>query len=153
VQRSGFSGSVDGGINMLLGNMFNINGPTLWAWFVIHDPGKTADEILKAADLEIAALQERPVDQATLDRAMVKLRSALYGEMEQFVGFGKVDLLASFALFDDDPGRINRLEDEFKAVTPELIQKTAREYLRPTNRTVLVLEPKAAPAAAAAQKK
>jgi predicted Zn-dependent peptidase len=153
VQKNGFSGSVDGGINMLLGNMFNINGPTLWAWFVIHDPGKSADEILKAADAEIAALQEKPVDQATLDRAMVKIRSGLYDEMEQFVGFGKVDLLASLALFDDDPARINRLEDEFKAVTPELIQKTAREYLRPTNRTVLVLEPKAAPAPAAAQKK
>ncbi len=153
VQKGGFSGSVDGGINMLLGNMFNINGPTLWAWFVIHDPGKTADEILKAADAEIAALQEKPLEQKVLDRALVKLRSALYGEMEQFVGFGKVDLLASFALFDDDPGRINRLEDEFKAVTPELVQKTAREYLRPTNRTVLVLEPKATPAPSAAQKK
>jgi predicted Zn-dependent peptidase len=120
---------------------------------VIHDPGKTADEILKAADAEIAALQEKPLEQKVLDRALVKLRSALYGEMEQFVGFGKVDLLASFALFDDDPGRINRLEDEFKAVTPELVQKTAREYLRPTNRTVLVLEPKATPAPSAAQKK
>ena len=34
------------------------------------------------------------------------------------------DLLASFALFDDDPGRINRLEQEFDAVTPALIQRT-----------------------------
>jgi predicted Zn-dependent peptidase len=28
------------------------------------------------------------------------------------------------------------------SVTPELIQKTAREYLRPTNRTILTIEPK-----------
>ena len=37
---------------------------------------------------------------------------------------------------------INRLEVEFRKVTPELIQKTAREYLRPTNRTVLTVTPK-----------
>ena len=53
-----------------------------------------------------------------------------------------------FALFDDDPSRINRLEAEFRKVTPALIQKTAQEYLRPTNRTVLIVEPgQAAPAA------
>ena len=63
--------------------------------------------------------------------------------MEQFGGFGRADLLASFALFDDDPDKINRIEDEFRKVTPQLMQKTAQEYLRPTNRTILVIEPKA----------
>jgi predicted Zn-dependent peptidase len=85
---------------------------------------------------------------ATLDRALIKTRSALYTGIEQFAGFGRANLLASFALFDDDPGRINRLEDEFAKVTPALIQKTANEYLRPTNRTVYVITP-GAPAAAA----
>ncbi len=47
--------------------------------------------------------------------------------MESFFGFGRADLLACFALFDDDPARINRLEAEFRKVTPELIQKTAQE--------------------------
>ena len=46
------------------------------------------------------------------------MRSRLYAEYEQFVGFGRADLLASFALFDDDPAKINRLEDEFRKVTP-----------------------------------
>ena len=44
---------------------------------------------------------------------------------------------------DDDPARINSLETEFKKVTSELIQKTAKEYLRPTNRTILIVDPKA----------
>jgi predicted Zn-dependent peptidase len=35
------------------------------------------------------------------------------------------------------------LEDEFKKVTPELIKKTATEYLRATNRTILIIDPKA----------
>jgi len=71
----------------------------------------------------------------------VKMRSSLYDEMEYLNGFGTVDLLASFALFQDDPGLINTLDASFAAVTPELIQRTAQEYLRPTNRTVLRLVP------------
>jgi zinc protease len=46
-------------------------------------------------------------------------------------------------LFDDDPARINTLEDEFKKVTPEVIKKTVKEYLRSTNRTILIVDPKA----------
>jgi predicted Zn-dependent peptidase len=70
--------------------------------------------------------------------------------MEGLFGFGRADLLASFALFDDDPSRINRIEAEFAAVTPELIQQTAQEYLRSTNRTILTVEPGAAADGAAA---
>ena len=61
--------------------------------------------------------------------------------MTELFGFGRADLLASFALFDDDPARINTLESEFKKVTTELIQKTVKEYLRPTNRTILISQP------------
>ena len=49
--------------------------------------------------------------------------------------------------FDDNPARINTLEQEFRKVTPELLQKTAQEYLRAGNRTVLEVQvqPKDAP--------
>ena len=39
---------------------------------------------------------------------------------------------------------MNTLAIQLEKVTPELLQKTAAEYLRPENRTVLVVEPKAA---------
>ena len=68
----------------------------------------------------------------------MKARSDLYDTFGQQGGFGLVDILASFALFDDNPGRVNTLAGELEKVTPELLQKTAQEYLRPTNRTVLV---------------
>ena len=81
------------------------------------------------------------MDQKTVDRALVKLHSNLYDTMGEFSGFGLMDLLASFALFDDDPSRVNSLVEEFRKVTPDLIQKTAKEYLRPENRTIIFLEP------------
>jgi len=143
VQRAGVTGDVQGGINSGLGDMFNVNGPTLWDASLFHDKDKSVDEILKVFDGEIDRVRQTPVDEATRDRALVKVRSALYDKMEQFGGFGKADLLASFALFDDDPNKINQIEREFRKVTPQLMQKTAQDYLRPENRTILVIEPRA----------
>ncbi|HEU5248979.1 MAG TPA: pitrilysin family protein [Thermoanaerobaculia bacterium] len=154
VQKNGLTGEVSGGIN-LLGHMFNINGPTLWTLSLFHDPDKSPDQIVKVIDSEIERLRTAPVDRSALDLALVKVRSDIYDGIEAFFGFGRADVLASFALFDDDPARINRLEEEFRRVTPELLLSTAKEYLRPTNRTILTIEPKAPakPAAAAPEKK
>ena len=149
VQRNGLTGDVQGGINSGLGDMYNINGPTLWDVSFFYDKDKSADQILTVFNGVIDGVRTKPVDQATLDRALVKVRSDLYDKIEQFNGFGRADLLASYALFDDDPAKINQLETEFRKVTPALLQKTAQEYLRPENRTILVIEPKADVKAAA----
>ena len=146
VKKRAITAQVQGGIN-LLGNMFNYNGPMLWIAYLYHDSSVKPDDIIDAAESVIAPLRVKPVDQAVLDRALIKLRSSFYDDLTNLNGFGRADMLASFALFDDNPARINDLETQFRKVTPELIQKTAAEYLRPTNRTVLVVEPKpAAPA-------
>jgi predicted Zn-dependent peptidase len=152
VQRKGYTGDVSGGIN-LLGNMHNVNGPVLWTTSLMHDAETSPDEILEAFDAEIERLRSGPVDEATLELARTKARSSLYDAHESMFGFGRADLLASFALFDDDPGKINRIEAEFDKVTPELLLATAREYLRPTNRTILTIvpQPEEAPAAEGAE--
>jgi zinc protease len=149
VRKRGLTGDVNAGINWGLGSMFDYSGPMLWLAQIFHDGTTSSEKVLAAVDDVVGRVQQQPLDQATLDRALVKLRSELYARSEQFAGFGRANLLASFALFDDDPGRINRLEDEFAKVTPELVQKTAKEYLRPTNRTVYKITPgKTAPAPA-----
>ncbi len=143
VQRRGLTGDVSGGIN-LLGNMYDYEGPMLWMASLIHDKDVSTDSILKVMDGVMDSLRTAPVDQATLERALVKMRSDLYDTLGGMFGFGRADLLASYALFDSDPARINQIEGQLRAVTPELIQKTAQEYLRQSNRTVLVIEPGAA---------
>jgi predicted Zn-dependent peptidase len=144
VKSAGMTDDVSGGINALLGSMLNYKGPMLWTGSFIHDPSVSREDILDVFDGVIEELKANPVDQATLDRAIVKWRSAYYDQINNFFGFGRADLLASLALFDDNPSMINDFEKGIMAVTPELIQKTAREYLRPTNRTTLVLEAGAA---------
>ncbi len=143
VKKKAYTGSVEGGIN-LLGNMFNYNGPMLWMAYLFHDSNVTPDQIVATMDSVIEPLRTKPVGEAELNRALVKFRSDLYDQLGQSNGFGRADLLASFALFDDNPARINDIETQLHKVTPALIQKTAAEYLRPTNRTVLIVEPKAA---------
>jgi zinc protease len=149
VQKRGITGNVQGGIN-LLGNPWDYKGPMLFITNMVYDPATNADAIVQAVDGSIEPLRTKPVDQKTLDRALVKLRSDLYDTIGSQGGFGLVDLLASFALFDDNAARINSLVSEYQKVTPELIQKTAQEYLRPENRTVLIIQPVPQPPAAPA---
>jgi predicted Zn-dependent peptidase len=148
VQKRALTGDVDAGINFGLGSMYDYQGPMLYEVMAFHDADKTQEAMIAGFEASIEPLRTTPVDRATLDRALVKLRSALYAEMEQFAGVGRANLLASFALFDDDPERINRLEQGFAQVTPALLQRTAQEYLRETNRTVYTITPgaKATPA-------
>jgi predicted Zn-dependent peptidase len=145
VQERGYAGAVGGGTN-LLGNEFTYDGPMLWMLYLIHDPAATPDAIIADVDAEIARLQAEPPSPEELDRALTKLRASLYDLAGSSTRFGLLDLLACFALFDDDPGRINRLEADFRAVPPELIRDVARNYLTPSRRTAQIVLPGRAPA-------
>ncbi len=140
VDQRGYSSEIGGGIN-LLGNAFNYNGPMLWTASLIHGGEFSRDQILADLDLEMERLRTELVTPAELRRARAKLMTDFYAGLENSTRFGLVDLLASFTLFDDDPWRINNIQAGFDEVTPELIQRTAREYLRSSNRTVLEVRP------------
>ncbi len=137
--EKGFTSDVSGGINYL-GNMFNYKGPMLWMYDLTHDKETSKEDILTAID-EVMADLDNTLSQEMIDRAIVKIRSQLYDDIGGTFGLGRADLLCSFALFDDDPARINTLEEEFKKITPEVVKRTIEEYLRKSNRTILVVNP------------
>jgi predicted Zn-dependent peptidase len=149
VKKRGYAGEISGGINADLGDMFDYSGPMIWTTSLIHDTTVKPEQILAVTDSVIDELRTKPVDQKLLDRSVTKMRSYLYDSMTQFGGFGRANLMACFALFDNNPAKINSLDADFRKITPEVIQRTAREYLRKTNRSVLVIEPGAAKAASA----
>ena len=140
---------VEAGINFGLGNMFDYSGPMLWIAQFFHDAGTTADALIEAFDATINQLHTQPVDPATLDRAQVKMRSALYAQPRDVRRVRPRQPARLVRAVRRRPGRINRLEAEFAKVTPELLQETAREYLRPGNRTIYTVTPGAKPAAPA----
>lgn len=141
VKDKEITGRVDGGINFGLGNMFNYNGPMLWLTYFTHDDTVSQETITASLNSMINRLSETPLTAEEMQRAIVKIRSNLFDTFDGTFGVGRADLLASFALFDDNPNKINEIEENFKQVTPELIIKTVHEYLRPTNRTILTLTP------------
>lgn len=145
VQETGITSGVEGGINGYLGSMYNYNGPMLWAFNFTHDADKSRDQIKTALDSVIEDMRAKPVSAAELDRAKVKIRSDLYDTVGGQGRIGLVDLLAVYALWENDPAAVNRIADGFAKVTPALIRKTAQEYLRPTNRSIYVIDPGAAP--------
>jgi len=81
--------------------------------------------------------------------AQQKARSAYYDILDDLSGFGRADLLASLALYDDRPQEINGLETAIGHVTAASVMATAREYLTTSNRTVYVRRPPDAVAAGA----
>jgi zinc protease len=97
---------------------------------------------MAVVDSVINRVSTSPIDKETVDRALAKFRSDFLDQTTSTFGFGRADLLASFALFYDDPAKINTIEEQIKQVTPDLIQRTAKEYLRPASQTVLSLVPK-----------
>ncbi len=139
VDELGYTSNVSGGINYL-GNMFNYNGPMQIMFNFTYDNETSKEQVVDAVDEVLAKLREG-VTQEMLDNALVKMRSQLYDDLGGTFGLGRADLLATFALFDDKPSRINNLEEEFKKVTPEIMNRTVSEYLRDTNRTILTVNP------------
>jgi zinc protease len=141
VKKRALTGSVEGGIN-LLGNMFNYQGPMLWMGDVYYDSGTSADQIIKAIDTVMDRVRSEGATDAMLDRARVKLKSEFYNAVDS--GFARADMLASLALFDDRPQRINEIEQKFADVTPALMKKTADDVFQTSNRTILQITPGAA---------
>ena len=150
VQQSGIASQFGGGINADLGNMFNYRGPMLFSFSFTHDASVSDDTIKQTVDGVIDRLRTTPVPPEELARARTKLRSSVYDTIDSAGHLGLVDLLASYALFDNDPAKVNALLDGFDRVTPALLQKTAQEYLRPTNRSIFTIKPGAAAASGGA---
>jgi predicted Zn-dependent peptidase len=145
VRRGALTDDVDGGLSARHGTMYTVNGPNFWTAFVYFDKAQAPDSVLAAMDHEIERLRSAPVDEETLRRAITKARANFYAELNAAAGEGRTDMLGQLALFDDDPERINRIEAEFRSVTPAIVLDTAREFLRPSNRTVLALQAGASP--------
>jgi zinc protease len=150
VRQTGIASGVQGGINVGLGNMYNYHGPMLWTVGFVHDPSKSREDVERAVDGVINDIRTKPVSAQELDRARTKIRSSLYNLADPSTRVGLVDLLAVGAMWENDPQWVNRLEGGFNKVTPALILATAKEYLRPTNRSVLIIQPAAKTAAQSA---
>jgi len=143
VKENQIASNVTGGFNYGLGNNFDYNGPMLYTFRVDYRPGLKGDDVLKVVDKVIAAVQEHGISDEELKQAKVNLRSSFLESLEGGIipGFGRTDLLAALALYDDDPNRINTILGELEKVTAADVQQAAKKYLVPANRTSIDRRP------------
>jgi len=127
--------AVSGGFNYGLGNNFDYNGPMLYTFRVDYRPDLKGADVLKVVDDVVSGIQQKGITEEELRQAKVNMRSSLFETLESQGGFGRADLLAAFALYDDDPNRINTVFAQLEKVTAADVQAAAKKWLVPANRT------------------
>jgi zinc protease len=128
-----------------LGDNWDVKGPMLYTMRVDYMNDKSADQVLNAIETVLAEVREKGITEPELKQAKTSLRS---GFLENIEGgfmprFGRANLLAAFALFDDDPKRINAILDELDKVTVQDVKAAAARWFVPANRTSIDSRPAA----------
>jgi zinc protease len=130
----------------LLTGPFEYNGPTLLTVFALYKPTTNADAMLAAMDEEIAKVVENGVDAATLKRVKTRMLADWNNQNESFIN--RADTLAKLQTLWGDANVANKIPGWIDGVTSADIQRVARTYLVPANRTVIDRKPVAKVAAA-----
>jgi zinc protease len=120
-------------------------GPGLFTVVGIVTPGKAVADLEAAIDAEIERVKTGPIESWEMEKARNNARSQLVNNLGSTLG--RAITLGQDALFYDQPGRLNTTAARIAKVTPEDVQRVARQYLLKTGRTVVVTSPKAAPSA------
>jgi predicted Zn-dependent peptidase len=146
IKEKQVASSVSGGFNYGLGNDFDYNGPMLYTFRVDYRPHLQGADILKVVDEVIGAIQQKGITEDELKQVKVNFKSSFFETLEGggIPLFGRSDLLAAFALYDDDPNRINTILGDLEKVTTADVQAAAKKYLAPGNRTSIDRRPAAA---------
>jgi zinc protease len=99
------------------------------------DPATTEKVLFE----ELARLQSEPVPEAELRKAKNQILAGLYRQLKTIEG--RADLLGSYEIFDGDYSKLFTADKEIEAVTAAGVQRVARQYFTPKNRTVATLIP------------
>ncbi|HZL18838.1 MAG TPA: pitrilysin family protein [Polyangia bacterium] len=102
-------------------------------------PGHTLDEILAVIDQEIAALQEKPVEAAELERAKNQIESEAVRGLEPLLA--RAERLQSYNDFAGDPGFLTEDLKRYREVSAPAILQIAQQVLRKDGRVVVTVEP------------
>ncbi len=118
-------------------------GPGLFQLSATLSPGKTPADLEKVIYGEIEKLQAAPPADWEVGKARASAKRGVVGQLQS--SLSRAAAMSQDALFYNDPGRINSRVARLASVTPEDVQRVAKKYLTPENRSVIITTPKAAP--------
>lgn len=114
-------------------------GPGVLITFAIPNQGVQVSRIETLIEEELDKIRRNGISAAELEKAKNRYRASTIRSYQTVLG--KADRLQYFAHFYDNPAMINSIMERYMAVTPQDIQRVARQYLVPNNRAVIVTQP------------
>jgi zinc protease len=114
-------------------------GPGLFRITAMAAPARAMADIETAIEEEIERVKTGPIADWEMEKARAQARSSLAGSLQS--SLSRAILLSEYALFYNDPERINRRADDIAKVTAADVQRVARQYLTPRTRTVVITNP------------
>jgi len=119
--------------------------PNLFLFFLVPSQGHTLAENEKELNSILGNLQKEKVDAAALARVKTRTRASLMRQLDNNAGLAR--LLSEYYANFGDWKRLFTDIDEIDKVTGADVQRVAREYFTPGNRTVgVTVQPASAPA-------
>ena len=92
--------------------------------------GHTLDEVEAAAEEVLHSIAADPPSEEEFERAINRIEMQHYRTLSRVGGFGgRADALNFFNVYTGDPGRLNTIMDEYRAVTPDEVRRVHRDIL------------------------
>jgi predicted Zn-dependent peptidase len=111
--------------------------PSLFFFYLIPGADHSAEENEKELDNVIAGIQKQKVDEAALARVKTRTRAEVIRQLDNNSGLAQ--LLAEYYVNYGDWRKLFTSLDEIDKVTADDVQRVARQYFIPSNRTVAVI--------------
>jgi len=117
-------------------------GPSLFWFSIMARPNADLGEVEKLLYGEITRLQNEPVADWELKKVQMQLRRQRAQRL--YSTRARATALGHFAVYYNDPQLVNAIWSKYERVTIADLQRVAREYFKPNNRTVVITMPKSA---------
>jgi zinc protease len=114
-------------------------GPRLLGIEATPGPGASLDQLEQAIYSEVEGVKAGPIADAEIEKARNAAQRQFVRNLD--TSLARARNLAEYALFFGEPGRINTRWDRLAKLSAADVQRVAKQYLTPDNRTVVITHP------------
>jgi len=114
--------------------LFRISGTVM--------PGKSIADLEQAVYDEVERLKTGPIEAWEIEKARNSAKRSFLSSLTS--SLSRAVMLSQLAVYYNDPGLLNTRYERLSAITVADVQRVAKQYLTPQNRTVVITNPKPA---------